>query len=268
MEALAEALIHFENSTILQGITPIRPEGYKTPLFMISPQLLMRELAFTLAPGRPVYGLASVENGKEVYRKTIQDTAEIYYRNLVDFYPQGPYLLIGHSGRGLFTLELARLLLQNGKDVAFLGLLDTFPHKNIPYFERLKFHTSNLLDKNLSGILQYIRTTLHRVTTRLWIRTLNPVKTDRYQKEGRVQVQDVMHLLMRTYVPKPYTGKVTLFSITDNPLENPGNPMKRWGKTFIGQLDIVTVPGDHVTMLERPHVAALAEKINALLPPD
>ena len=268
VEALAEALIHFENSSYLQGITSIRPEGSKIPLFVISPQLLMRDLAFSLAPGRPVLGLASVENGKEVYRKTVQDTAEIYYRNLVDFYPQGPYLLIGHSGRGFFTLELARLLLQNGKDVAFLGLLDTYPQRKVPYYERLKFHTTNLLDKDLPGILQYSKTTLHRFITRLWIKTLNPEKAELYQNEGRVQVQDVMDLLMRTYVPKPYPGKVTLFSIIDNPLEIPGNPMKRWGKTFIGQLDMVTVTGDHVSMLEQPHVAALAEKIDALLPPD
>jgi aspartate racemase len=268
VEALAEALIHFENSSFLQGITSIRPEGSKTPLFMISPQLLMRDLAFTLAPGRPVVGLASVENGKEVYRKTVQDTAEIYYRNLVDFYPQGPYLLIGHSGRGFFTLELARYLLQNGKNVAFLGLLDTYPHRNVPYFERLKFHTANLLDKDLPGILQYGRTTLNRFITRSWIKTLNPLKTELYQNEGRVQVQDVMNFLMRTYVPKPYPGKVTLFSIIENPLEIPGNPMNRWKKTFIGQLDIVTVPGDHVSMLNQPHVVVLAEKIDALLPPD
>ena len=268
VKALAEALIHFENTSFLQGITSIRPEGSKTPLFMISPQLLMRDLAFTLAPGRPVFGLASVENGKEVYRKTVQDTAEIYYRILVDFYPQGPYLLIGHSGRGFFTLELARLLLQNGKNVAFLGLLDTYPHRNIPYLERLKFHTTNLLNKDLPGILQYGRTILHRFLTRSWIKTLDSVKIERYQNKGRMQVQDVMNLLMRTYVPKPYPGKVTLFSIINNPLEIPGNPMKRWRKTFIGQLDMVTVPGDHVSMLKQPHVTVLAEKIDALLPPD
>ena len=268
VEALADALRNFDNSSYLQGITPIRSEGSKTPLFFISPQLVMRDLAFTLAPGRPVYGLASVENGKEVYRKSVQDTAAIYYNNLVDFYPRGPYLLIGHSGRGLFTLELARLLLQHGKEVAFLGLLDTSLHRNVPLFERLKFHTKNLLDKNLPEILQYIRITFRRFSNRWWIRTLDPLTTERYQKEGRVQVQEVMNLLMRTYVPKPYTGKVTLFSIIDNPLEIPGNPMERWCKTLIGRLDIVTVPGDHVSMLERPHVAILAEKIDALLPPD
>ena len=44
--------------------------------------------------------------------------------------------------------------------------------------------------------------------------------------------------------------------------------MKRWANTFMGKLDIVTVPGDHVSMLQQPHVAELAEKIDALLPPD
>ena len=69
IEALADALTHIDNSSFLQGITPIRSEGSKTPMFIISPQLLMRELSFTLATGRPVYGLTPVENGKEVISK-------------------------------------------------------------------------------------------------------------------------------------------------------------------------------------------------------
>jgi len=39
---------------------------------------------------------------------------------------------------------------------------------------------------------------------------------DLYMSIKQVQIQEVMNLLMRTYVPKPYTGKVTLFSIIDN----------------------------------------------------
>jgi amino acid adenylation domain-containing protein len=268
VQSLAEALARIDNPSFLQGITPIRPEGSKTPLFIISPQLLMRDLALTLAPGHPVYGLAPVENGKEVYRKSVQDTAIIYYHNLVDFYPQGPYLLIGHSGRGLFTLELARVLLQNGKDVAFLGLLDTRLHSSIPPVKRLKFHANNLMRKNLPQMLQYTQISLRRFSTRASIKILNPKTVERYQKEGRVQVQEVMHHLMRTYVPKPYPGQVTLFSIANLPSEIHENPIKRWAKTFTGQFNIVTVPGDHVTMLKQPHVAFLAEKIDALLPPD
>jgi amino acid adenylation domain-containing protein len=268
VQSLAEALAQIDSPSFLQGIAPIRPEGSKAPLFIISPQLLMRELAFALAPGRPVYGLAPVENGKEVYRKSVQDTAIIYYHNLVEFYPRGPYLLIGHSGRGLFTLELARVLLQNGKDVAFLGLLDTRLHRSIPPVERLKFHTTNLLSKNLPEALQYTEISLRRFSTRAWIKILNPKTVERYQKEGRVRGQEVMNHLMRIYVSKPYPGQATLFSIANPPSETLENPKEQWADTFIGQLDIVTVPGDHVSMLKQPHVTVLAEKIDALLPPD
>lgn len=268
VEALSDALTHFDKPSFLQGITPIRSEGSKTPLFIISPQLLMRHLAFTLAPGRAVYGLTPVENGNEVYRKSVQNTAIIYYHNLVDFYPQGPYLLLGHSGRGLFTLELARLLLQNGKDVGFLGLLDTYPLKKVSPGEQLNFHTNNLLHKNIPEILKYIENSLRRFSTRWWIKLLNPKTVERYQKEGRFPVQEVMDHLMRAYTPQPYQGQVTLFSITDHLSEVDEDLMKRWANTFIGQLNIVTVPGDHVSMLKQPHVAVLAEKIDALLPPD
>ena len=198
----------------------------------------------------------------------MQDTAIIFYHNLVDFYPQGPYLLLGHSGRGLFTLELARVLLQNGKDVAFLGLLDTYPLKKVSPVSQLNFHTNNLLHKNIPEILKYIENSLRRFSTCWWIKTLNSKTVERYQKEGRVPVQEVMDHLMRAYAPKPYPGQVTLFSIANHLSEGNEDPMKRWANTFMGKLDIVTVHGDHVSMLQQPHVVELAEKIDAQLPPD
>ena len=70
----------------------------------------------------------STQNGKVAYRKSVQETAAVSIMITWSiFYPQGPYILLGHSAHGYFTLELARLLIKTGQDVAFLGLLDTYP---------------------------------------------------------------------------------------------------------------------------------------------
>jgi len=70
----------------------------------------------------------------------VQETARIYYHNLVDFYPQGPYLLLGHCAEGYFVLELARWLIQSGQEVAFLGLLDSYPPGHGNLVNRVKLH--------------------------------------------------------------------------------------------------------------------------------
>ncbi len=66
VEAIEESLIQKEKILLHQGINPVQPDGTAIPLFFISPSLYMRELVLALAPGRPVYGLAPIENGKEV----------------------------------------------------------------------------------------------------------------------------------------------------------------------------------------------------------
>jgi thioesterase domain-containing protein len=220
-------------------------------------------LALALATDRPVYGINPIQNGKELYRKSVQETAKIYYHNLVDFYPKGPYLLLGHSGRGYFTLELARMLLKKNKHVVFLGLLDTYPpissNKTNP-IDRVKSHKNNLLGKNATEVLRYIKSSLIRFTNRWKSRIVN--KREIKKSQEKEQFMNIRYSLWKAYKPKPYAGDVTLFSVS----HPDGNPMEQWANTFIGQFDIVTVPGDHVSMLNQPNVASLAEEIKALLP--
>ena len=265
VEALAEALTRKES--LDQGIMSIQPEGDRLPIFIITPGLEMREFALTLGVGQPVYALNPVENGKIVYRKSVRDTAKILFRNLVDFYPRGPYLLMGYSASGYYTVELARLLIQNGREVDFVGLLDTYAPGGawqVDQVDRAKFHMINLKGKSLPEILQYIGGSIQRFSIRLRRRGTNAKKIERYEQKG--QVMDVRTLLTLTYKPEPFEGKVTLFSATSLPIQIHGDPMEGWTHIFSGQFEIVPVPGDHSSLLKPPHVAVLAGKIKEQLP--
>ncbi len=268
VEGLAEALTKEKNSIRPPGIAPIQPRGSELPLFMVSAGLYMRELAFALAPERPVYGLIPSENGRVVYRESVQETAKIYYHNLVDFHPGGPYLLIGHSEHGYYTLELARLLIQNGLEVSFLGLLDTYPpgsKMQAKPIERMKIHIGNLRNKNLPEVLQYAALSARRFSTRIWNRTGQSARMVRHY-EKKEQTLEIRSLLRSTYKPEPFTGKVTLFAASQRPKFVHGNPMEKWNGTLTGEVEIVPIAGDHMTALRPPHVTLLAKKIEALLP--
>jgi amino acid adenylation domain-containing protein len=268
VEAIAESLTNTAKTSLHLGIEPVHPQGTAPPLFLIRPYSYMHDLVLALSPEQPVFGLVPVENGKMVYQKSVQETAKVYYRNLVDIFPQGPYLLLGHSAQGYFALELARLLIQSGQEVVFLGLLDTFH----PYFkstanldDRINFHINNLRDENLRGILQYFGQGIQRLSNRLWSRVINAKMVKRNVPEDE-KIREAMRNLVRTYEPEPFEGKVTIFAATERPWDIRGDPMEQWANTITGHVNIVPIPGDHITMLQPPHVVVLAEKIKALLP--
>jgi thioesterase domain-containing protein len=209
-----------------------------------------------------------VDNGNVIFRKSVQETARIYYHNLVDFYPQGSFLLLAHSANGLFALELARLLIRNGKNVAFLGLLDTYPPGSIrqaKLTDRVKIHLINLQDKNIPEILKYVQHSVTRFLNRRRRRAvIDANMIERYEHKG--QFKEVRNLILRAYKPEPYGERVHLFSATHRPWYMHWEPMEQWTTIVTGQLDIVPVTGDHMSMVKPPHVADLARKIEALLP--
>ena len=203
-----------------------------------------------------------------VYHKSVQETARIHFHNLVDFYPQGPYLLLGHSAHGYFALELARLLTEAGKEVAFLGLLDTSPpgsERKAKPVDRMKIHLINLQDKNLVEIFHYFEGSVLRFVTRWQRRASTEARLiERFETKRRVKA--VRNSLAHAYKPEPYAGKVTLFSATQRPANKDTKPMEAWANTLTGPFAIVPIPGDHMSALKPPLVTELAKIIEALLP--
>lgn len=269
IEAISQALEDKEGHSPPQGIAIIRPEGTQTPLFIISASLYMRDLVTLMPPGRALYGLDPVQNGKKVFQISIQETAGIYYRNLVDFYPQGPYMLLGHSANGLFALEIARLLIQNNKEVTFLGLLDTLPpgaKKQARFTNRVMIHIKNLQGKNPAQVFQYIGRSLRTLMERT--RRGMIIKTNKIEDYGKVNrdKEDMRILLMDAYNPEPYPGKVTLFAAAERPWYMSWDPLTGWKDFITGQIETVLTPGDHMTMLDMPNAAILAARLDQLLP--
>jgi aspartate racemase len=268
VEATARALAGDAKLIHPQGIIPIQPRGSELPIFIISAGLYMRELAMALGSSRPVYGLDSTQNGEVEYRKSVQETARIYCDNLIHFYPQGPYILLGHSGHGFFTLELARLLIRTGHDVAFLGLLDTYPpeigRKANPV-NWVKRYASNFKNKNLRKTLQFLGNSVqHFIARRLGRAGMENRIMDQYKMQGKGK--KIRRLLLDSYHPEAFDGHVKIFTCAIRPSFMQRDSMQEWAHFITGQLEFVQIPGDHMSALHSPHVAFLADKIEAFLP--
>ncbi len=169
---------------------------------------------------------------------------------------------MGHSAHGYYALELARLLIQNGQEVAFLGLLDTYPPSPKRWTnlkDWVKFHIYNLQNKKIPEILQDFGQSIQGFSMHMWHQVS-------YSQEKKV-IESQYSLLAASYKPEAFDGRVILFSTNHRNLYINGNPMGPWANIFTGQFEIVHVPGNHFTMFKSPYVAVLADKIKSHLPP-
>lgn len=73
-------------------------------------------------------------------------------------------------------------------------------------------------------------------------------------------------LSIKSFVPKPYTGNVTLFQVAEEKETEIGlSQAKNWKEIVSGKLVIKYMDGNHWTFMDKPHVNRLAEEIKKLI---
>ena len=64
------------------------------------------------------------------------------------------------------------------------------------------------------------------------------------------------------FVPRVYTGRVTLFRIRKQPYTRIRDVQLGWGARASGGVEVHVVPGTHKTILREPHVKVLARQLS------
>src|SRR5262249_1972440 len=83
---------------------------------------------------------------------------------------------------------------------------------------------------------------------------------EQHHKVARAQYQ-----AFRQYRPRAYPSLLTLFRARMQPLFSAHAPDNGWGHLATGGLDIRVIPGNHLGMLQEPHVRVLAEQLGTCL---
>ena len=78
-------------------------------------------------------------------------------------------------------------------------------------------------------------------------------------------VKETNFLAAKEYVTKVYPGKVTLFIAAEQSLGEKFDPLQLWSHLAQGGVEIHEIPGNHVTLIEEPHVQVLAEQLRTTL---
>ncbi|HST63409.1 MAG TPA: amino acid adenylation domain-containing protein [Longimicrobium sp.] len=257
-------------------------EGTLEPIFLVHPAggtvFKYADLARHLGPGRPIYAIqaAGVTDGAEPLR-TVDLMAQHYLEEVLRLQPQGPYYLAGWSAGGVIAMEMAHRLRAAGHEVALMGLLDTTPpnaEKPIPdpvhLYRRLAAGLSSAEPPDLDALEAGIRALA--IDDRLpylarWLGA-HGAESRVQELDGLKPVVEVFRATVaatRRHPLAPYPGRVTLFCAKEARGEGwettdlPG----LWKPFVTGALEVVVVPGTHVTMVNEPNVQEVAAAIQA-----
>jgi thioesterase domain-containing protein len=69
----------------------------------------------------------------------------------------------------------------------------------------------------------------------------------------------------KTYEPGTFSGNIVLFRARMRPLLHGFTPDLNWGEVATGILEVINIPGNHGTILQRPNINILAKQLRTLL---
>ncbi|CAG8180154.1 unnamed protein product [Penicillium salamii] len=129
---LAKALQCAKESHHYNPVVTLSPSGIKTPLWLFHPGVGEVLVFLGLAKffhDRPVRALrARGFNPGEPFFKDISECVTVYWKAIKLVQPDGPYALAGYSYGSMLAFEVAKLLIQNGDEVGFIGCFNLPPH--------------------------------------------------------------------------------------------------------------------------------------------
>jgi acyl transferase domain-containing protein/thioesterase domain-containing protein/SAM-dependent methyltransferase len=304
VEKIASAISGNEGDLPASSVlVPLQPSGSRPPLFFVHPAAGVVfpyvELARLLGDDQPFYGVQAVGlDGLSEPDQHIEDMARRYVEALRAVQPKGPYHLGGFSFGCLVAFEMAQQLARAGEEIALLALVD----EPAPVMGHRP--SSLVMGKLLAtGIARSIWPYLHDyfylrsgpepapreappgASWRSLLREgpflqqflATATMANFVPRESRlvalrqpamVPMFELFLVHLRetmAYVPKAYPYRVTLFRATRLGGRFAKDPTMGWGLLAAGGVAVHDLPGEHLTVLRRPHVLALAEALRRCL---
>ncbi|QGG95979.1 type I polyketide synthase [Actinomarinicola tropica] len=249
-------------STARSPIVPIAEGGAGTPLVIVhgagGSVVFLWSLARALADERPVLGIQAVGvDGQEEPDPSIDAMADRYAAALQATLP-GPYLLGGYSGGGLVALEVANRLRDLGAEVPRVVLFDSVPPgcASPRRRERVRNVLRHLAAGRVRGVAPYL-TTLIRHGFRM------PPVLDPDLDGSHVNLFDHFSAVAEQHRLGSYPVDVTLLKADQVWPIQPHDYY--WTGHITGDLDVVSVPGDHFSMFSPGRVPQLAAEVRRAL---
>ncbi|MGC9437403.1 amino acid adenylation domain-containing protein [Streptomyces sp. WG5] len=288
---LAQHLRGSGSAARFDPVVPIRTEGDRPPLFLVHPLgghvLCYVRLARHLPQDQPVYALqaSGTVAGTEPL-SSIPEMAANYLEAVRRVRPEGPCTIGGWSFGGFIAFEMARQLRRSDPDALHGTVLidpiavkqgerpDVADHSLLEWFfwELLWMERGGTapvvpLPDGLEEEAKFDFIVEHATQAGVLPAGSSRTTVRRLFEMFRAHWQAIL-----TYRPEPVDGDVVLLRATSDlpeilqPMHGAAqslhtDPTNGWGDLTTGRLQVVDVPGDHLVLLEEPHVNVVAEKV-------
>jgi nonribosomal peptide synthetase DhbF len=243
----------------LEVLLPIRLAGNSRPLFCIHPVAGLSwsysRLISHIPSDYPIYALQArnLMQGK-TFPDSIEDMAADYLSIIRKIQPTGPYNLLGWSFGGLVAHAIATQLQSVGERVSLLALLDSYP------FERKAAAPHSQIEEGPPEMLSFgsaydpLRERLESLRHEGLIHSA--LEEGDYEAVADAFKNNVR--IMKTYLPKRFSGDILLFAATDDEAKP---PVASWRPYVDGQIQVCQVDCTHDSMLDALPAARIGKAL-------
>ncbi|MEU4486973.1 beta-ketoacyl synthase N-terminal-like domain-containing protein [Streptomyces purpurascens] len=262
-------------------LRPLRATGSRPPLFLVhaagGPVTVYRTLAERLGDDRPVFGLERIEEAR-----TVPEKARRYAEAINAAHPDGPCVLGGWSFGGFVAQETARHLTAAGREVRLVVLIDSvrpFPRPGLTRADRIRAHFEGFA-RHVAGTYG-VRLELPyddlvaldddgaRIDT-----VLRALREAADVPPAALEHQRASYLdlgIGESHRPGAHDGPVVLYRATEPAPHTVRDPAYERDDEALGwdevcpRLEVVPVPGHHLSLLDPPHVDEIAAHLSRVL---
>jgi thioesterase domain-containing protein len=251
------------------ALVALRAEGTRTPLFVVhgigGSAQAFHKLALHLAD-TPVYGLEAAGLTEGSACADLPAMAARYLAEIRAVQPRGPYQLGGWSMGGVVAFEIARQLRAAGERASALLLLDATatPERgdeddpeDLGALLHFAGHAGAAVDRDQLLALD---------ATDRFALVARHLGVDAAYVERMGALYEAHRRALADYAPRGhYDGPVTLFRAGGGEPRTTSDATLGWASRVTGAVSVEAVSGSHLTLLQEPHVAALAAAVRRRL---
>lgn len=265
-----------------KALIPLQIKGRRKPIFAVSPggngtTLSFQYLVKALGYDQPFYGLELVM-GKNTNPADISITsiATANVQEIQEVQPKGPYRLMGLSNGGMIAFEMAKILLEKGEKVTFLGFLDCFsPSQKV----------IDMVDE-IVGVFNGKFTDVEAANLDIDVEALKKMSEEKrfdylyeviskqgftipkQQFETTYNIARAMDMSCRAYQPETLETKVNavLFRATKGYMDGYENLSEDYGwNAFLAEkIKITSIEADHFSITDQAASEKVAEKMASI----
>jgi amino acid adenylation domain-containing protein len=231
-----------------------RGDPARAPLFFVHQAGGVEGSYYTLASrlpsDQPVYAIRADYEGMDA---SLERLSARYIELVRTRWPSGRYLLGGASFGGLVVYEMAQQLRHQRENVGPLLLIDT----EEPNHMNVRLQTNE-------EILGFLRHAAPQFVEMLFAprEATNDLLPER---EAFLSNFRECVALRVNYGAKPYAGEAVFLRAADRSASASPHPERGWLPLVRGRFSVVDVPGNHLGMLQVPHVETLARHITSVI---